>query len=103
MSVQPPSRCPAARNFRAVFFLRVSHPERSAQSKDLYPTECPRPPQGVRNALLHGTIELKRAELILRALNTAVGNFKRVKFDLHSHEMVREIPNYPRSADRRSR
>jgi hypothetical protein len=55
----------------------------------------PSPPQGVHNALLRGTIELKRAELIRRALNTAVGNFKRVKFDLHSHEMVREIPNYP--------
>jgi hypothetical protein len=42
-----------------------------------------------------GAIELKRAELILRALNTAVGNIKRVKFDLHAHEMVREIPNNP--------
>jgi hypothetical protein len=43
----------------------------------------------VVNALLRGTIELKRAELILRALNTAVRNIKRVKFDLHSDEMVR--------------
>jgi hypothetical protein len=49
----------------------------------------------VVNALLRGTIELKRAELVLRALNTAVRNIKRVKFDLHSDEMVREIPNYP--------
>ena len=49
----------------------------------------------VVNALLRGTIELKRAELILRALNTAVRNIKRVKFGLHSDEMVREIPNYP--------
>ena len=49
----------------------------------------------VVNALLRGTIELKRAELILRALNTAVRNIKRVKFDLHSDEMVREIPDYP--------
>jgi hypothetical protein len=49
----------------------------------------------VPNALPRGAIELKRAELILRALNTAVGNIKRVKFDLHAHEMVREIPNYP--------
>ena len=49
----------------------------------------------VVNSLLRGTIELKRAELILRALNTAVRNIKRVKFGLHSDEMVREIPNYP--------
>lgn len=63
----------------------------------------PSPPQGVLNGLLRGTIELKRAELILPAKNTAVGNIKCVKFDLHSHEMVREIPDYPGSADRRSR
>ena len=49
----------------------------------------------VVNALLRGTIELKRAELILRALNTAVRNIRRVNFGLHSDEMVREIPNYP--------
>ena len=49
----------------------------------------------VVNALLRGTIELKRAELILRALNTAVRNIRRVNFGLHSDDMVREIPNYP--------
>jgi hypothetical protein len=48
----------------------------------------------VVNALLRGTIELKRAELILRALNTAVRNIKRVKFGLHSDDMVREVPTY---------
>ena len=47
------------------------------------------------NALLRGTIEIKRAELILRALNTAVRNIRRVKFGMHSDEMVREIPDYP--------
>jgi hypothetical protein len=49
----------------------------------------------VVNALLRGTIELKRAELILRALNTAVRNIRRVKFSIHSDDMVREIPDYP--------
>jgi hypothetical protein len=47
------------------------------------------------NALLLGTIEIKRAELILRALNTAVRNARRVNFGLHSDDMVREVPNYP--------
>ena len=42
------------------------------------------------NSLLRGTIELKRAELILRALNTAVRNSRRVKFNLAS-DMVREL------------
>jgi len=46
------------------------------------------------NALLNGTIELKRAELILRALNTAVRNIRRAKFGIDGKSMVREIPNY---------
>ena len=49
----------------------------------------------VVNSLLRGTIELKRAELILRALNTAVRNIRRVKFGVNKAEMVTEIPNYP--------
>ena len=47
------------------------------------------------NALLLGTIEIKRAELILRALNTAVRNIRRVHFGLHADSMVKEIPDYP--------
>src|SRR5207244_1459196 len=49
----------------------------------------------VVNGLLRGTLELKRGELILRALNTAVRNIRHVHFDLHQEDMVREIPNYP--------
>jgi hypothetical protein len=46
------------------------------------------------NSLLHGTIDLKRGELILRALNTAVRNSRRVRFEGVSH-MVRELPKDP--------
>jgi hypothetical protein len=53
----------------------------------------------VVNALLRGTIELKRAELILRALNTAVRNIRRVHFGLHSADMVKEVPEYPAVPD----
>ena len=49
----------------------------------------------VVNGLIRGTIELKRGELILRALNTAVRNIRRVHFDLHQEDMVREMPSYP--------
>src|ERR1700686_3087699 len=49
----------------------------------------------VVNALLRGTIELKRAELILRALNTAVRNIRRVKFSQNANHMVTETPDYP--------
>jgi hypothetical protein len=47
------------------------------------------------NALLRGTIELKRAELILRALNTAARNIRRVKFGQDTNKMVREVPTVP--------
>jgi hypothetical protein len=53
----------------------------------------------VVNALLRGTIELKRAELILRALNTAVRNIRRVHFGLHDSDMVKEVPDYPAVPD----
>src|SRR5690348_8950509 len=46
----------------------------------------------VINGLLRNTIDLKRAELILRALNIAVKNARRTKFD--AYEPVREIPEY---------
>jgi hypothetical protein len=47
----------------------------------------------VVNALIRGTIELKRGELILRALNTAVRNARRAHFDLHT-SMITKIPDY---------
>jgi len=48
----------------------------------------------VVNALIRGTIDLKRGELILRALNAAVRNSRRVQFG-QSTKMVTRIPNYP--------
>ena len=48
----------------------------------------------IMNVLIRDTMELKRAELILRALNTAVRNSRRVQFD-RAREMVTKIPNYP--------
>jgi hypothetical protein len=48
----------------------------------------------VINALARNSIDLKRAELILRALHIAVKNARRVRFSLHETEMVREVPTY---------
>ena len=48
----------------------------------------------VINNLMCGTIELKRAELIIRALNVAVKNSVRVRVGLHASSMVREVPEY---------
>ena len=60
----------------------------------------------VVNALIRGTIDLKRGELILRALNTAVRNIRRVRFE-NQTQMITQIPDYneparPESSDLKS-
>src|SRR5579864_2550859 len=52
----------------------------------------------VINALMRNTIELKRANLILRALHIAVKNARYARFNIHSREMVKEIPDYAEPA-----
>jgi hypothetical protein len=49
----------------------------------------------VINALARNHIDLRRADLMLRALSIAVRNARRAKFDIHDSSMVREIPDYP--------
>jgi hypothetical protein len=46
------------------------------------------------NSLLRGTIDVKRGELVLRALNTAVRNIRRTRFE-KAAGMVRELPKDP--------
>jgi hypothetical protein len=48
----------------------------------------------VINALARNTIDLKRAELILRALHIATKNARRVNFPLHASEMVKQVPDF---------
>ncbi len=48
----------------------------------------------VVNALMRNTIDMKRAELILRALHIAVKNARRVKFAVGADSMVKEVPDY---------
>src|SRR5579864_1015785 len=52
----------------------------------------------VINALIRNTIDMKRAELILRALHIAVRNARRVHFNLQQSQMVREVPAYSAQA-----
>jgi hypothetical protein len=47
----------------------------------------------VVNGLIRGTIEVKRGELILRALNTAVRNARHAQFEFHP-DMITRIPDY---------
>src|SRR5215831_11429152 len=52
----------------------------------------------VINGLLRNTLDVKRAELILRALHIAVKNARNVKFDSKVYPKVREIPEYAEPA-----
>lgn len=47
----------------------------------------------VVNALVRGTIDLKRGELILRALNAAVRNSRRAHFNVDT-EMITQLPDF---------
>jgi hypothetical protein len=48
----------------------------------------------VINGLIRNTLDVKRAELIIRALGIAVRNARRVKFDSEVNARVREVPQY---------
>ena len=46
------------------------------------------------DAVLKGTIDIKRANVVLKALHIAVRNSRNVYFHIRSDDMVREVPNY---------
>ncbi len=46
------------------------------------------------DAVLKGTIDNKRANIVLKALHIAVRNSRNAHFDICRHDMVREVPNY---------
>jgi hypothetical protein len=46
------------------------------------------------DAVLKGTLDNKRANIVLKALHIAVRNSRNVRFSLHPDDMVREVPNY---------
>src|ERR1700685_65126 len=47
------------------------------------------------NALARNHIDLRRADLMLKALWIAVKNSRRAKFNINNSQMAREIPDYP--------
>jgi hypothetical protein len=57
----------------------------------------------VVNGLMSGSIDLKRGELVLRALNAAVRNSRRVRFNIDSDKMVTEVPHYEQEDEARER
>ena len=96
------ARCesPALRGEQFCYFHQHAHRgvRRSSRSR-LHPIALIESEEAIQaslmeviNGLLRNTIDVKRAELILRALNIAVKNARRTKFD--AYEPVREIPEY---------
>ena len=49
----------------------------------------------ITNALVRNTIDLRRAQLILRALHIAFRNARHARFRPLSSDMVSEVPDYP--------
>ena len=49
----------------------------------------------ITNALVRNTIDLRRAQLILRALNIAFRNARHARFRPLSSDLVSEVPDYP--------
>jgi len=52
----------------------------------------------VMNAIVRNTIDIRRAELLIRALNAAARNARRTRFGDFTEDMVRQIPDYPAPA-----
>ena len=52
----------------------------------------------VINAIARNTIDLRRADLMLKALHIAVKNSRRVQFDFRSSSVVDEVPDYTSGA-----
>ena len=50
------------------------------------------------NALVRNTIDLRRAQLILRALHIAARNTRRANFEVCPQNIVQEVPQYPAPA-----
>ena len=48
----------------------------------------------VINGLIRNTLDVKRAELIIRALHIAVKNARNTRFDSNVYPKVREVPEY---------
>jgi hypothetical protein len=84
------------------FHQRMIRGVRTPAKSRLHPIALIEDEQGIQaslmeviNALVRNTIDLRRAQLILRALHIAARNSPRVHFQMSQEEMVREVPDYP--------
>jgi hypothetical protein len=93
---------PAIRGEQFCYFhQRMVRGVRTPRNSRLHPIAMLESPEAIQaalmeviNALARNQIDVKRAELILRALHIAVKNARNVHFGLHSNSMVKHIPEY---------
>jgi hypothetical protein len=74
---------------------------RTPPKSRIHPMALIESPEGIQvalmetvNAIVRNTIDLKRANLIIRALSIAARNARHVRFDRCESEMVRNIPEF---------
>ena len=97
-----PCGSPALRDQRFCYFhQRVIRGVRTPPKSRIHPIALLESAEAIQvalmetiNAIVRNQIDLPRANLILRALNIAVRNSHRVRFDRCESEMVRAIPDY---------
>jgi hypothetical protein len=87
------------------FHQRMVRGVRTPPNSRLHPIALIEDPQAIQaslmeviNALARNTIDLKRAELIIRALSIAARNARNTYFGVQTREMVTQIPDYPAPA-----
>jgi hypothetical protein len=104
-----PCGSPALRGERFCYYhQRVIRGVRTPPRARLHPIAIIEDPQSIQfalmeviNALMRDTIDVKRANVILRALHIAVKNMQNrnyVSFADRKQEMIRDIPDYPETA-----
>lgn len=83
------------------FHTRMIKGVQSRVDSEIHPVALIENAEAIQAALMHmidavlkGTLDNKRANIVLKALHIAVRNSRNVRFSLHPDDMVREVPNY---------
>jgi hypothetical protein len=83
------------------FHTRMIKGVQTRVDSEIHPVALIENAEAIQAALMHmidgvlkGTLDNKRANIVLKALHIAVRNSRNVRFSLHPDDMVREVPNY---------
>jgi len=83
------------------FHTRMIKGVQTRVDSEIHPVALIENPEAIQAAIMHmidavlkGTIDNKRATIVLKALYIAVRNSRNVYFHIRQDDMVREVPNY---------